>query len=130
MRFDGVNAGREGVGSSNIAVMTRNEALPRQPDIVVYYEGANQALCTLPAPDAPPRPPPAQDSLTGLDGWAAQWEHVSALARRVRGVIALARDGRRRAPEARAAAESAARRRTAPLRSWTPPTCPRRSGPF
>jgi hypothetical protein len=91
VRFDGVNAGREGIGSGGIAAITIQEVLPLEPDVVVYYEGANQALCTLPSPDAPSRPPPPQDSLARLDAWAAQWEHVSALAQRVRRVISLAR---------------------------------------
>ena len=53
MRFDGVNAGREGVGSSNIAVITLQEVLPLGARHRGLLEGANQALCTLPAPDAP-----------------------------------------------------------------------------
>lgn len=91
VHFDGLNAGREGIGSSNIAAITVQEVLPLEPDIVVYYEGANQSLCTVPARDAPPRVPPRPDSWTRVDTWVAQWQNVSALARHARGAIAHAR---------------------------------------
>jgi hypothetical protein len=90
VRFDGLNAGREGIGSSSIAAVTVQEVLPLEPDVVVYYEGCNQSLCTVPAPDAPPRLPPAPGALAPVDTWAAQWQDVSALARTVRRVIAHA----------------------------------------
>ena len=41
-RAEVVNAGREGVGSSDIAAIFRDEVLPLHPDYVIYYEGANQ----------------------------------------------------------------------------------------
>ncbi len=40
--FDVINAGREGVLSNSIAAIVRQEVLPLQPDLIVYYEGANQ----------------------------------------------------------------------------------------
>jgi hypothetical protein len=40
--FDVVNAGREGILSNSIAAVVREELLPVRPDLVVYYEGANQ----------------------------------------------------------------------------------------
>jgi len=40
--FDVVNAGREGIDSSSIAAIVRDELVPVRPDLVVYYEGANQ----------------------------------------------------------------------------------------
>jgi hypothetical protein len=40
--FDVINAGREGVLSNSIAAIVRQEVLPLRPDLVVYYEGANQ----------------------------------------------------------------------------------------
>jgi hypothetical protein len=40
--FDVINAGREGVLSNSIAAIVRDEVLPLTPDLVVYYEGANQ----------------------------------------------------------------------------------------
>jgi len=40
--FDVVNAGREGILSNSIAAVVRDELTPVRPDLVVYYEGANQ----------------------------------------------------------------------------------------
>jgi len=40
--FDVINAGREGILSNSIAAIVRQELLPVRPDLVVYYEGANQ----------------------------------------------------------------------------------------
>jgi len=40
--FDVINAGREGVLSNSIAAIVRQEVLPLRPDLIVYYEGANQ----------------------------------------------------------------------------------------
>jgi len=40
--FDVVNAGREGILSNSIAAVVREEIAPVRPDLVVYYEGANQ----------------------------------------------------------------------------------------
>jgi hypothetical protein len=42
VRFDGINAGREGLHSTAIAAIVRQELLAAEPDLVVYYEGANQ----------------------------------------------------------------------------------------
>ena len=36
-----INAGREGIGSSDIAAILEQEVLPLAPDYVIYYEGAN-----------------------------------------------------------------------------------------
>jgi hypothetical protein len=40
--FDVINAGREGILSNSIAAIVRRELVPLNPDVVVYYEGANQ----------------------------------------------------------------------------------------
>jgi hypothetical protein len=42
VRFEVVNAGREGIDSSSIAAIVREEVAPLDPDLVVYYEGSNQ----------------------------------------------------------------------------------------
>jgi hypothetical protein len=42
LSVDVINAGREGVDSSSIAAIVEQELLPLAPDVVVYYEGANQ----------------------------------------------------------------------------------------
>jgi hypothetical protein len=42
VKFEVLNAGRTGIDSHSIAAIVRQEVLPLQPDVVVYYEGANQ----------------------------------------------------------------------------------------
>jgi hypothetical protein len=42
LRIEVINAGREGIGSTDIAAVVRDEVLPLEPDLVVYYEGSNQ----------------------------------------------------------------------------------------
>jgi hypothetical protein len=41
-RFEVVNAGRTGIDSNSIAAIVRQELAPVEPDLVVFYEGANQ----------------------------------------------------------------------------------------
>jgi hypothetical protein len=40
--FEIINAGRSGIDSRSIAAIVRQELLPVDPDLVVFYEGANQ----------------------------------------------------------------------------------------
>ena len=40
--FEVINAGREGVNSNSIQAIVRQEVLPLDPDLAVYYEGSNQ----------------------------------------------------------------------------------------
>ena len=42
IRIEVINAGREGISSSDIAAIVREEVLPLEPDIVLYHEGANE----------------------------------------------------------------------------------------
>lgn len=42
LRFEVINAGRESITSSDNVVIVRDEIMPLQPDLLVYYEGANQ----------------------------------------------------------------------------------------
>ena len=42
VRFEALNAGREGINSEDIAPIVRDELLPLDPDLAVYYEGSNQ----------------------------------------------------------------------------------------
>jgi hypothetical protein len=42
LKFEVLNAGRESINSGDNVVITRDEVLPLRPDLVVYYEGANQ----------------------------------------------------------------------------------------
>lgn len=41
LKVEVINAGREGIGSSDIAAIFEQEVLPLAPDYVIYYEGAN-----------------------------------------------------------------------------------------
>lgn len=41
-RFEVINAGRTGIDSASIEAIVRQEVEPIDPDLVVYYEGANQ----------------------------------------------------------------------------------------
>ena len=41
-RFEVINAGRMGINSIAIAAVVTQELLPVEPDLVIYYEGANQ----------------------------------------------------------------------------------------
>ena len=42
VRFEVLNAGRESITSTDNVAVVRDEVLPLRPDLVVYYEGANQ----------------------------------------------------------------------------------------
>jgi lysophospholipase L1-like esterase len=44
VRFEVLNAGREGLTSEDISPILRDEVLPLDPDLAVYYEGSNQFL--------------------------------------------------------------------------------------
>ena len=57
VRFEALNGGREGVNSSDIAAILREELLALDPDLAVYYEGANQftSASLLVRPAIPPR---------------------------------------------------------------------------
>ena len=79
--FEAINAGREGIDSTDIEAVVRTELLPLEPDMVVYYEGSNQFWPGSIVPSyaaAPARRDPVTASNTLLD-WLGQY---SALARR------------------------------------------------
>jgi hypothetical protein len=40
--FEVINAGREGVNSNSLQAIVRQEVMPLDPDLAVYYEGSNQ----------------------------------------------------------------------------------------
>jgi hypothetical protein len=98
VRFDGINAGRVGINSTDIAAVVRQEVVPMEPDAVVYYEGANNFIFAAPpAAEIPPArswqkgrlPLPVSDAFRRVTPY-------SALARRVErlGVALAARGGR------------------------------------
>jgi hypothetical protein len=82
--FESINAGREGVNSRSIQAIVRQELAPIEPDLVVYYEGANQfwpvdfVTTTLPPRSRISGPPPGT------------LESHSAIARRVESVVTRA----------------------------------------
>jgi hypothetical protein len=61
VRFEIVNAAREGIDTSAIAAIVRQELVPIEPDLVVFYEGANHFwpadFVDFPAGVVPRRPP-------------------------------------------------------------------------
>jgi hypothetical protein len=78
-----INAGREGFDSPDIAAVVRQELLPLEPDLVVYYEGANQFgfrhLLDLPKDQRSARGPSLPQGDAGL---LERLQSCSALARR------------------------------------------------
>lgn len=42
VRVEVINAGREGITSADIAAIAKDEVMALEPDVFVYYEGANQ----------------------------------------------------------------------------------------
>ncbi len=93
VRFEILNAGRESITSTDNVVIVREEVLPLKPDLLIYYEGANQFdLRTV----VPVMPPPAQRKLAADTGgaqasWLTDLYYQSALARRFDALLA-ARD--------------------------------------
>ena len=98
IKFEVINAGREGLSSNDIAAVVRYEVLPMESDYVIYYEGANQfnirTVVSYPDDITFGQPPPGvapnfanidSEDKTLLDRLA---EH-SALAGRVRSFIEL-----------------------------------------
>jgi hypothetical protein len=71
VRFEVLNAGREGAVSMDIAEIVRQEVVAMRPDLVVYYAGANQLDMKTVVKDVPPgEPRPA--------GMIARWLRAAA----------------------------------------------------
>lgn len=101
VRFEILNAGRESITSTDNVAIVRDEVLPLQPDLLVYYEGANQFDLHTLVPKVPDRAGmaparrehcPAQtaggETAEASGGWLASLESESALVRRVRALLA------------------------------------------
>ena len=69
--FEILNAGRESITSSDNVAIVRDEVLPLQPDLLVYYEGANQFDLRTLVPDARQcrHAGGNRRSLSGTAGW-------------------------------------------------------------
>ena len=86
LRFEVMNAGRESIDSRDIAAIVREEVVPLRPDLVVYYEGANQfglASLVRELPRATASPPEEQLPPGRIAAWLAGAANYSALVRRV-----------------------------------------------
>jgi hypothetical protein len=96
VNFEVINAGREGLGSRDIAAVVRYEILPLDVDYVIYYEGSNQfnpqSMVSFPADVTFGQPPPGvapnlanveSDDKTLLD----RLSEYSALAARARSIV-------------------------------------------
>lgn len=93
LRFEVLNAGRESIGSTDIEAVVRQEVAPLRPDLVVYYEGANQfdlrtVAPSVARPDTCSRPPPPPPPQTSGSRWLAEAAKHFTLARRLRSLLA------------------------------------------
>jgi hypothetical protein len=73
-RFETINAARTGVDARSIEALVRTEVLSVDPDLVVYYEGANNFApgATLAMPDGiPPRPDATFRRRSRSEGYSA-----------------------------------------------------------
>jgi hypothetical protein len=100
--FEVLNAGRESVTSSDNVVIARDEVLPLRPDLLVYYEGANQfelrtvvpememanSSGTKPAAREHCPTQPVFGAAESKSDWLSDILQSSALLRRVRALLA------------------------------------------
>jgi hypothetical protein len=56
VKFEVLNAGRESITSTDNVNVVREEVLPLKPDLLVYYEGANQFQLNTMVPGQPLKP--------------------------------------------------------------------------
>ena len=82
LHFDGINAGREGLTSTHIVAIVRDEVLPMEPDLILYYEGVNQLNRWIAREKSLKDIPPAEEDQT-----LAAVSDYSVLALRLRGFI-------------------------------------------
>jgi hypothetical protein len=88
--FQALNAGRESMTSPDIAAIVRNEVVPMRPDLVVYYEGANQFSLASLATNMPPVAAPSSTLVaTATPSWLQELAQYSALARRLQAALGL-----------------------------------------
>ena len=106
VRFETINAGREGIASTDIAAVVRDELLPVRPDIVVYYEGANQFwpgdFVEWPGNRLPPKPTltfPRPHWIVDYSAIASSASFLTSAGRQSSGVELSRRLGRVRWPE-------------------------------
>ncbi len=88
VRFEVLNAGRESINSVDIEAVVRQEVLPLRPDLVVYYEGANQFDLRTIVPSVPKPDPFARPAAAAPRSIASRWLGEFALLRRIRALLA------------------------------------------
>ena len=92
VRFETWNAGREGVSSTDMEAIVRNEVLPVHPELVVYLEGGNaftaSELLVDPVPPGAPEPREAAPE-SGLSKVLRDASNRFALARRLQSALGL-----------------------------------------
>lgn len=97
--FEALNAGRESITSSDNVVVVRDEVLPLKPDLLVYYEGANQFDLHTVVREVPcangKLPPPGENCpakpatvVPTPSGWLNDLQYESALVHRVQALLA------------------------------------------
>ncbi len=91
VHFETLNAGRESIDSRDIAAIVHREVLPLRPELVVYYEGANQFDLSSIAPDVPKgsaaRPTSSEEK---APPWLRAAANYLELARRVEALAGYA----------------------------------------
>jgi len=92
VRFEALNAGREGINSTDIEAIVRKEVLPFRPELVVYLEGGSTFVGRELVKNPPP-PPPVEADETVPEGWLSKVlrdaSHRSAIARRLQSALRL-----------------------------------------
>jgi hypothetical protein len=92
VRFEALNAGREGMISTDIEAIVRTEVVPLRPDLVVYYEGANQFDMTTMLKSPPAGKVTRLDQVApenDLSRWLRAASNRLALARRLQAALGL-----------------------------------------
>jgi hypothetical protein len=84
VNFEVINAAREGIDSSDIAAIFKQEVLPLEPDFAIYYEGANQFNYRPLIKNLERIPSQAHNEKQGFVYRLSAIEPYSATARRVR----------------------------------------------
>jgi hypothetical protein len=88
VRFEVINAGREGIDIQGVAAVVAQEVTPVRPDLVIDYEGGNQFWpVEFLRGDLPPRPKTTTEEPRAI-------ERYSALAVRLRRALGRVGEGR------------------------------------
>ena len=87
VRFEVLNAGRESINSVDLEAIVRQEVLPLRPDLIIYYEGANQFDLRTVAPSVPKPEPFARSAPAPVESVVSRWLDQLALVRRVRALL-------------------------------------------